>query len=415
MNLKRNFLLLLVILAASTFIGSLMIEDTGYVRVSYMNYLVETSLWFALFVFMLFLMALYLLGFLFRRVLGSGSILTGWARNRGQRIAQKRTYQGMLLLAEGDWRQAQRYLTYAAKYADKPLVNYLSAARAAGAMGNFKEADSLLQKAREEAPDEVLAIGLTQAQLLLDVADYDRCLEGLTQLRKAAPGHVQVLRLLMRACAGKGDWSTLTDVTAEARQRNVIPDEEIRVYEQQAWVGLLAMTGDEIQRLEGASKSAAPLEAIWSRVPSGMSYNSRVIEAYVNQLIRFGELNRAEEVIRKALKQNWDEGLVSLYGRSAAKTVSDQLECIKGWLTDRPEDAHLMLAAGRVSLRMHDWAGAKRYFEQSLAIEQLPETLGELCRLYLHSGEHEKGHQLLAKGVSQPLRLPDLPLPQTAR
>ena len=52
----------------------------------------------------------------------------------------------MLLLAEGDWRQAQRYLTYAAKYADKPLVNYLSAARAAGAMGNFKEADSCYRK-----------------------------------------------------------------------------------------------------------------------------------------------------------------------------------------------------------------------------------------------------------------------------
>ena len=51
-----------------------------------MNYLVETSLWFALFVLCCFdgSVPVWLL---FRRALGPGHFLTGWARNRGQRIA----------------------------------------------------------------------------------------------------------------------------------------------------------------------------------------------------------------------------------------------------------------------------------------------------------------------------------------
>ncbi len=415
MNLKRNFIILLLVLVASSFVSSLMIEDTGYVRISYLNYLIETSLWFASFVLLLFLLFLYLVGFLFRRVVGTGSVFSSWARNRSHRISQKRTQQGMVQLAEGDWRKAHRFLTYAAKHSEAPLVNYLTAAQAASAMGNVDEAESLLNKARESSPEEELAIGLTQARLLLDAAQFERALEGLTRLRKSVPGHAQVLRLLMRACEGTGDWTQLTQIAADARQRNVIPDEEIRTFERLAWVGLLEQTGDEIKRLEGASRSLAPLEAVWNRLPSNLSHNSRVIEAYAGQLIRFGELNRSEEVLRKALNQNWDAGLLSMYGRTAAKSVTDQLETVKQWLGKHPENAHLLLAAGRISLRMHDWEAARGYFEQSLLIEKLPETMGELCRLYLHSGNQEKGNQFLAGGVVEPLRLPDLPMPGASK
>ena len=66
-----------------------------------------------------------------------------------------------------------------------------------------------------------------------------------------------------------------------------------------------------------------------------------------------------------------------------------QLKRIEGWLSKRPEDPVLLLAAARLSVRSELWGKARSYFETSNAIRPLPETWHELGQLMLSLGDEE--------------------------
>ncbi len=412
MNLKSTFLILLVVLAGSTFVGALMMEDTGYVRISYMNYLIETSLWLAAFLLIVLMIVLWIVGYLLRKVFGTPRSVNRWARRRGQKSAQEKTTQGMLEYAEGNWSKAHRHLLRGASRVENPVINYLTAARAASEQGNIEESELLLKKAQESTPQAALAIGLTQAQLEMANRQFEKSLATLKRLKQDSPNHPVVLKLLCLTYEALGDWQALSQLVPELRKRKrVLPPEELLEKEKLAWIHLFQQAADEIATMPDNNKTLEPLEAIWSRVPGSLANNSDVIVAYAQHLSFLGDMDQAEALIRKALGQNWNDSLVELYGKVSGNNAQEQLKAAEKWALSRPDNAQLLITLGRLSLRAHDWDKARDYFESSLKVERSIEAMAELCRLYFHMGNQEKGSHYLVSGVVDQLALPDLPMP----
>ena len=121
--MKRGLLLLLVILFAGAWLGEKMVQDPGYVLLSYNGTTVETSLW----VLLLLLIIGFALGhWLLNLIAGirmPGDKVRGWQSRRNQRISQRKTLKGMVALSEGNWWKAQRFLSQAAERSDLPVVN----------------------------------------------------------------------------------------------------------------------------------------------------------------------------------------------------------------------------------------------------------------------------------------------------
>ena len=114
--MKAIVILLFIVLAAGAFVGEKMVQDPGYVLISYDNTTIETSIWIMLaFSFFAFLIGHWALNLFFKMSLPTKQ-LGLWRKNRIARTAQKRTFKGLVALSEGHWWQAQRLLSQTAPY-----------------------------------------------------------------------------------------------------------------------------------------------------------------------------------------------------------------------------------------------------------------------------------------------------------
>ena len=196
--MKQVILVLLAALFVGGLIGALVARDPGYVLVSYSNVSVETSLWFGVFLLLLAYVLLRVGSYLWSRFVLSGSGLAQWNRQRRADGSRKQTVQGLLLSAEGRWSEAHKLLLAGARDAQMPLVNYLSAARSAQALGNYAERDELLSRASEETPGSKVAVALTRVAFQLEADQYEPALASLLELQRESPRNAAVLAMLQR-------------------------------------------------------------------------------------------------------------------------------------------------------------------------------------------------------------------------
>ncbi|KEF30228.1 HemY like protein [Marinobacter nitratireducens] len=409
-------LLLIVLLALLIGTGlSLGLEyDLGYIRISLGNYLIETNFWVGLGLLVAMVALIVVAMNLFRRFRQSSGVVTGWLARGNERRARRRTTQGLLALAEGNWPRARKLLASSASHADTPLINYLAAAQASFESGDHEAVDELLRKAFESTPGSDMAVGITQAQLQLAGNRLEQALATLLRLRKQSPHHPFVLKLLKNTYLRLEDWRELSKILPELQKRNVMADDEFNELQRQVWHNLLEQAADDCrrQRQQDPEASLAPLTRLWDELPGFLRRDEQTIKDYARLLADLGDEAQTETLLRKVLRNHWSDELVNLYGRIEGQKPDEQLLLAEQWLKDRPNNPELLLALGRLSLRNQLWGKAREYFETSLRLRRNRETLAELSRLSAHMGEEEASIKLMMQGLSNDNGLPELPMPK---
>jgi HemY protein len=388
--------------------------DLGYIRVSFGNYLVETNFWVGLALLVALVVLTVMLIGLVRRLRNGTSMMSGWIARGKERRARRRTTRGLLALAEGNWPRAKKMLTSSASNADTPLINYLAAAQASFECGDHEAVDDLLRKAFESTPGSSMAVGITQAQLQLAGNRVEQALATLLRLRKQSPHHSFVLKLLKTAYLRLEDWRELAKLLPELRKYNILVPAELDDLERKTWHNLLEKAAGKCRK-EQASNPAASLDSLtdlWDQLPSSMRRDERTIFNYTSLLADLGDEGQAEILLRKVLRNHWSDKLINLYGRVESQAPDEQLLLAEQWLKDRPNNAELLLALGRLSLRNELWGKAREYFETSLKLQRKRETLAELSRLNAHMGHDTTSMNLLVQSLENDNGLPRLPMPK---
>jgi HemY protein len=119
----------------------------------------------------------------------------------------------------------------------------------------------------------------------------------------------------------------------------------------------------------------------------------------VDALVLDGQAAEAEKILRKALDKEWNKRLILVYGRLEADAAA-QLRYVEKRLLKRPEDAALLLTAGRLCVRNELWGKARSYFETSNAIRPSAETWHDLGQLMLQLGEGDSASEAFQQGLS---------------
>ncbi|TWI57510.1 HemY protein [Pseudomonas duriflava] len=396
--MKRLTLLFLFAVLVALGVAVVMADEPGYVLFSYKNFRYESSFWGFLALLVATVLALYLLKLALAAIGVSGRIINPWSRyNKQRRIAQA-AHRGHLELAEGDWPSALKHLKAAAESDPHPLTHYLGAARAANEMGQVEESDALLRQAREREPHADVAIGLTQAQLQIHRSQYSEALASLAPLHAKYPKHPYVLSLMQRLYVTQRDWPALIALLPELRKQKVLSDTELSDLERRAWLASL-----EQAEPVGNETPEQALNRQWQQVPSGLKNDVELAAAYAGRLHTLNREDEAEEVLRTAIKRNYDDRLVSLYGQVKSRDPARQVQQAESWLKSRPSDPVLLLALGRLCQMSQLWGKARDYLEASLSARRTPEACGELARLLAHLGETDRSNQLLLESAAQPV------------
>ena len=407
--MKRTYLILLAVVACAAALGMFIAEHTGYVLISWKSFRFESSLWVFLAVLAAVLAILYGIRTLIKMALVSTGLVNPWSRRNQSRRLRLAAEQGILDLAQGHWKDALRHLRRAAQGEAKPLVYLLGAANAAEKLGYSEEADELLEQALIKQPSAEVAIALAHADLQQQRADDAGALETLQAMHELHPQHTEVLLRLQALLRQRQDWSGLIGLLPALRKCKRFSTAQLQDIEYQAWAGRLAAACQLEQDSQQALKT---LETAWQGLSGKLKNDPHLVAAYASELLRLNAHEQAESLLRHALQNGLYDELVELYGRAQAKDTARQLQLAESWLKHAPDNAILLRALGRLSLRNQLWGKARDYFESSLSVDRQAHTCAELARLLSHLGDTQRSNQLFAESFQLlEQSLPALPQP----
>jgi HemY protein len=379
-------------------------QDNGYVLIGYGQWTIEGSL--ALFA--LVAMALFLLLYITIRSLthiwSMPERMASWRQKRRVLRAQQALTRGLVELAEGRWKVAERHLTRFATQSETPLLNYLAAARAAQLQGEHERRDDYLHLAHESMPSADVAVGLTQAELQLAHQQYEQALATLMHVRSLSPKHNYVMRLLKKLYENLGEWQKLEEMLPELRRRRVIADSEFQGLEMRVCR----------ERLKQESSQLNSLVSYWQIVPKGVRQQQVILLDYCRYMMALDAGPRVEPLIASSLQREWCAELVALYGQIELADPSQQLATAESWLKLHPEDSVLLLTLARLSLQNKLWGKGRSYLESSIAISPTPESYQQLGLLLDRLGETDKAMHCFRAGLGLEHEEPQRALPPIA-
>ncbi len=400
--MRRLFATALIALLVGVGIVAVIETDPGYVLVAYGKYTLESSLWIGLLLLLLLALLIFSLLRLVYRIVGGRRSLFSWLDARKVRNAQRLTTRGVISFTEGNWLTARRQLVRGAQFNEAPLVNYLLAAQASAQLRDADKADEYLRAAGDAEPEADLAVKIALAELKLQAREYDQVIATLDHSTRNASRHPHVLDVLRRAYLGLQDWDKLLELLPQLQKHKLLDTGELQRLEREVHLGRLAR-GDA---------SVEQLHAYWQKVPKSLQRDVPLVEAYARSLILQGDHDFAEDVLLRALRNDWQDALVRRLGFVQASDAQRQLSRAESLLPAHPDDSGLLLCLGRLSMRAKLWGKARDYFESSYRLAHTAEVCAELGRLLTALGEPGVAAAYFREGLL--LRedaLPALPMP----
>lgn len=394
--MKRTFLILLIVVVFAAALAMFIVEDPGYVLISWKSFRYESSLWLFFAIFAILLALLYGIRTVCKMALISTGLINPWSTRNQHRRQRQAAERGSLELAQGHWKSALRHLRRAAQGEDKPLPYLLGAARAAENLGHSEQAEELLEQALLKQPTAELAIALVHAELQQQRTDDAGAQETLQAMHERHPHNTEVLLRLQALLRQQQDWSALIGLLPDLRKCKELSAEKLHNIEYQAWSGRLATAtqGDATQDTAQALKS---LDSAWQGLSNKLKHDQQLVGAYARELLRLEAHQQAEPLLRHALKDSLNNHLIELYGRTHGKDPARQLQFAESWLKQAPDNPVLLHALGRLSIRNQLWGKARDYLESSLRLDRQAHTCADLARLLNQLGDTQRSNQLFAE------------------
>ncbi len=387
----RTLIFGLLLLLFSIWIGIEATQHNGFVLLTYGHWSVETTTWVAaLIIFVAFLLFYFLIR-LINNAAGLSERYRRWKRMRLYRKARSFTNQGLCELAEGQWEKAEQTLGKAAKANKIPLINYLSAARAAQEQQAYERRDDYLRKAHNSTKGSAIAIGLTQAQLQIDSQQWEQALATLEHLHKSKPNHRFILKLLAKVYQQVNDWQKLKKLLPKLKKHKVLAERKLQALDKKISLNLLCNASQ--------LTNADTLEQTWENMPRSFQTDIDFIHCYVKSLLKNHQNSLALYTIESRLKKSWDTELVKLYGSIKSESPAKQLKTAEHWLKKYPKEPELFYCLGILSVRESFWGKAREYLQTSIDLSPSAAAYYALGRTLEALSERDKALECYRLGL----------------
>lgn len=354
----------LIILIVALVFGIEIQNDPGYLMIHIHDVVFETSVWFALAVIIVVFVIVYIIVRLLSHAFRIGTHYSKWKSQNINRKTLRLTHQGYSAFACGNWSEAEKSFSKAAKNPDLALSSYLSAARSAQAQNAFDRRDEYLNRAYMADKDAHNAILMTAAQLQASAGQYGQAQASLSQVSKREQHSSYALQLQTRIATKTSDYSDLTELLPRLRKQKILTEAQLEGLEEEIYR----------QSLNQAASDPDQLKQAWDKIPKQWRYDPSLLNLYTELLVKYKLFDDALPLIQAALHENWDSNLVKLYGEIEIGDSKDQLKRAQKWLNKHPKDPFLFLTLAKISFRLKLWGQCKDYCEDSIAIQPIPET-----------------------------------------
>jgi len=371
--------------------GLLAHQDSGYVLFGrgYNTLEMSLSLFLVLLIFS-YIFGYILVRFIFR-TWTMPEHLKQWRSLRQSKKARKTSLQGLINLSQGQWKKAERLLTRSVKSSDMPLLNYLSAAKAAQKQNAPERRDHYLALAHKSMPNADFSVKLTQAELQFALGQNEQALATLVHLHRLSPKHPHIMVLLSQLYLQLKSWEDLRLLLPHLHKHHVFPEKKLLEIEKETFTELVKQFNDKTE--------SEKLLQLWQHISRHLKKDEDLIEVYCNKLIEFEQNDEAELILRNALRKEWHPNLIKQYGLVKSSHLEKQLTFAETLSKDHDNNPLLLLTLGRLCMYNDLWGKARAYLEASVGNKELPETYKELGLLMEYLNEPKLAAEYFKKGL----------------
>ena len=350
------FLFLLAVAVAAALAAGF---SKGYVLLVYPPYRLEMALSFVIVALIVGFVALYGFLRLAFHTLQLPRQVHDYRLRRARNRARSAMDQALTAYFEGHYRRAEKFAAVALKLQESPALSAVVAARAAHEQRNLTARDNYLKAAEIAAPESRLLQLITQAEFFVEDRRAREALDVLDAAKLIAPRNPTVMRLEVRAHSAAKNWSQVLDCLAQLYKFKDFDRKQMEPLRVNALrESLAAKTHD-----------SASLKEFWRKMSAADRLDVGLADAGARAFIALGMGGDAQEVVERALANQWDSDLALLYADVPSEKPLTQIERAEGWLKSHPNDATLLLALGKLCAAEKLWGKAQSYIEASLSVE----------------------------------------------
>lgn len=327
-------------LVCSLFVGAILVntivQDPGYLLMSWGDWQVETSVWLAMSALLLSYLVLWLLLRMVRSTLRVPRALRQWLGLRSVRGAHRRTDKGFAAFFEGRWDVAEKALRKGGPVDEQTLLHPLYAALATARRGQTERALALLDQAEADGAAPLSLVVMARAECHLAAMAPDRAEQALDQLSSADRALPRARALQAELAYFQRDWQRLIELLPDLRRGRVVPEHQAAAWERTAWLAALSETAD--------STSAAL--SLWKRAPEALKAEGQPLWGALVTRLQSGE---EWEALQKALQERLERYCepITLQATSALpeRQAIKMKKSIKRWCEEDAEGrCHAALA-----------------------------------------------------------------------
>lgn len=385
MRMRMLVLVLLLVAVAGAWLGAMMDMDPGYVLLAWRQTTVEMSLW----VWLVLTLVLYIGVYFSVKVLFSLKApwqwIGRWSEDGRLRRLQLQTRQGLLALANGQYKRAIEKLTPLADTDTQPLVVIPALAQALARMGQCEQAQKRLQTLPKLVPEAKQLVLMESARVYKQCGDVEAALKQLQAVSAQDKQHSQANEMQLEILQGLQRWTgviELLQVIANAKQMGaeVLAEQQRKAYSH----AFVQVAADE-QGVEN-------LLQLWRKAPEAVKKSSECRLAMV-QAMHASEgdpAKRTAEFVENSLQHQWHDGLVLEYAHLPMTDLERALAKAEAWQKQAQDSAALQLTLGRLCRRLELWGKSRDYLHASIRLQPSKEAHAELARLEQQLGELDK-------------------------
>lgn len=290
-----RILIIFLVLAVGCFIGPLIAGHQGVAFFQLAGYRVKMSFTSFMVLELLFLLALYVIYWLLKKLFYSKSAFSGWLRALFPNRSSQYIEQAQIFILEGEYLKASRLLAKGAKNATNKSLTYLQAAQASINHQQFIEARQQLELAAHTCtPNEKFAFKLVQLRLQIHMREFTVAKKVVEQLLQQKPRHQELLRLADQIYYELKDYQAIIDILPAMYKSEALSEAQLDQFKNTAYIG-------RINQL--AEQSGDKLKSWWDDQPRAVRNNDLYQQAMVENLVKLGHHMEAEKLAKALAKR----------------------------------------------------------------------------------------------------------------
>ena len=326
-------------LVCSLVLGAVLVnaisQDPGYLLVTLGDWQVETSVWLAVSALTLFLTLLWLVLRALRTTLRVPRALRRWLGIRSARGAQRRADKGFAAFFEGHWDVAEKALKKGGAADEQTLLHPLYAALSALRRGESARALTILEQAESESSAPTPLIALARFECYLDAGTADEAERSLEQLSHSDRKAPRAKALRAELAYLQRDWQPLVELLPDVRHARAAPDDQIKVWEREGWIGLLTQADDVVP--------------VWKRAPDALKAPGQPLWPLLLDILQQGtQTDALQKVLQERLQQHCEPVTLQALPRLPDRQLVKMKKAIQRWCNE-DSNGHCQATLARIA------------------------------------------------------------------